>query len=264
MAENPDHFLNRIFLFPFLLSAHLLSALGYWLYYYNISHVFTICFSCAFSLVTIFFIKMRQLTGELNHIIKQFSVDKTINNKSQKTNAIEEGQSYFLYSKFRASFRQTLILFLQTNRMYGRLFLATFLVFCPMNVFFAHWLLNGHVPSENQIFMAFFTVYQANLIFLLHLLLAHCTVVLHRPKSQFIRLYITITFSAFVQNTQLQKLSSLENFPSTTGKIKYKKYAHFRRLLRLSLDAELLNTDNRYGWTYGNFGLISLKAFAKV
>lgn len=141
------------------------------------------------------------------------------------------------FGRYRALYIKTLAFFFSLNRMYGRVFLANLLGLCPSNVIMTLWMILGLVDAENNLFFVFFIVYQYLFIFAIHLLLTFCSKHIHRPVKALIHMLVHTTKNGI---------------------------GNIRSRIRLSNDIFALHTQNRYGFTYGNFGLISLAAFAKI
>lgn len=133
------------------------------------------------------------------------------------------------YTFFRSSYFDALTFFQQTNRAFGHLYLACFLAHCPVNIIINIWLFNGQVT--NSFFVIVFNVHELLFLFGIHLMLSRCTMHIHQMRNWF-------------------HLTTLQQ-PDMYTQIK------------VSNDIAVINSKNRFGFTYGSFGLISLSAFIK-
>lgn len=131
---------------------------------------------------------------------------------------------------------QNLQFFFEINRMYGKTFLVCMVIYCPVNTLFTVWLTHGKVQLQHSFTILFFVIYEFNFLFSIHLLLTYCTRHIHRPAKPY--------------------LSLMAENQHRVGLI--------RTRMKLINDILALSTTHRYGFTYGNFGLISLAAFSKV
>ena len=149
-----------------------------------------------------------------------------------------------LYSQYRHRMIQNLAFFFTINRMYGRLFLACVVSFAPSSAAMAMWITRdiiiGGDTNNNSLIkslnMFFFTIYQLVFVMLIHLALTRCTQLIHEP--------VKVLIATFVHNQH------------RTGDL--------RSRIKLIGDIDRLNIKNRYGFTYGKYGLVTLEAFVKV
>lgn len=142
------------------------------------------------------------------------------------------------YCHYRRQYTQTLLYFFECNRMYGRIFLSVLATFCPINVVLSMLVTLHNIPPQNSIVVVFHIVYEYLFIFGMHLFLTNCTKHIHRPAKVLTRL-----------NATRQAINP---------------HNRVRNRFRLALDLFVVHTKERYGFTYGNFGLISLDTFVKV
>ena len=138
---------------------------------------------------------------------------------------------------FAAKYTQTMVCFFHGNRHFGRLFLALLLAHCPSNVCFLMWIVHGLVKGFSQIFIASFFFFQTLAIFGVHLMFALCIKVIHKPANDLFHLMASS---------------------------KTKRNKSLRSKLKLHNMIMAIHTKNRYGFTYANFGLVTLKAFSMV
>src|SRR5699024_3811076 len=85
------------------------------------------------------------------------------------------------YFALRGHLIKTLSFFFRTNRMYGKLFLACVVHYCPINILFTLWLISDDLSTINRIFMSYFVCWQIIFVFATHFALAQCTKRLHKP-----------------------------------------------------------------------------------
>ena len=148
--------------------------------------------------------------------------------------SIDQSFSSIKYNYCRIELMKIYKIFFAINKMYGRAFLANLLVYCPINVVMSTWIMLGSI--QFNVFVVILIAYQFVFIFMAHLGLAYCTKHFHRPA----KLLITLMVGSMP------------------------RVAHLRGRLRLSNDIAAIHVHNRYGFTYGNFGLVSLATFMKV
>lgn len=144
------------------------------------------------------------------------------------------GRTYI--RRFKIAFVQTLQSVLLSNRTYGVLLLIFLLTNCPMNVWMIMWLLFGQWSGMDVFFVVTLTAGQVFGMFGLHLLMTLYSSAIHWPGRLLIR-----------QSVQKQCM-----------------VGDLRARLCLAYCIEVVHTRNRYGFTYGKFGLVTLSTFAKV
>lgn len=145
----------------------------------------------------------------------------------------------FPVTSYLHKFTKTVSYFFSVNQMFGRIFTSILLIYCPTNVLMTLWMLEGYIPMKNMFVAAFFITYQVVIIFIFHLKLTKCTEYIHQPISRL--------FSILLQFSHCHKQKLL-----------------LRKRFYFCPHIMALNTKNRYGFTYGNYGLISIQAFSKV
>lgn len=227
--ENFSYFLENYstpILIIFLLLHIFLAILTFHLYI-NFSNIFALKYACSSSFLGIFYIRYKQILAllcitkhKLQHNLERFQVSKVLSIHRQIITS--------------------LVFFCQINRMYGRLFFSSLVVFCPINAIFTTWILHGLVAADKFFVVIFFILYGLNFCFLLHLLLAYFTKLIHQPALILLALSLANTQRKHTRNKTLSRFT-----------------------LKLSLAFQALHTTNPYGFTYSSFGLISLMAFAK-
>ena len=149
---------------------HHLSAIGFWLYFFNLSHSFTLLSTLCATLIKIFFIKMQQ-----NYLLLR---------KLTQTKHLKG------YVWIRTKYIETYVFFFAINQMYGKLILSYLFCFLPINLLMTMWLIHGFVELENNFFMTFFVAYQMVFIFVIHLSLTYCTKIFHKPAKMFIQIMV--------------------------------------------------------------------------
>src|SRR5699024_7530589 len=126
-------------------------------------------------------------------------------------------------------FSRNLSFFFHLNHTYGGMFLANILVFCPTNACLSMYIIRGDVVYFNSIaIIGFFLFYQGMTIFIEHLCLTMVSAHIHQPSKVLIHI--------LVHNMSDRKLAGSPR-------------------LRLANSIFGLHTKNRYGFTYGKFGL---------
>lgn len=183
------------------------------------AHLLFLNFGIAATLLKALFLKWTQLYQMINGIAKQ--THPLFNSKA--------------YCQFRREFVRTLLFFASVNRMYGAMFLAFILVFCPVNCFFSVWIVSGSLDLHAELLMGFFCVHLYALLFAVHLMYARCIELIRRPCRP-------------LMHIMAQK----------------DKQIGLRTRLRLKLQIADLLSRKRYGFTYGHFGLVTMTAFFKV
>lgn len=147
---------------------------------------------------------------------------------------VQFGQNYVEY---RRKYAHKLVHFFALNKMYGRVFLAILCGCAPITALMTVWVTLGQVEMEKSFFVLFFVTYGYLAMFVIHLFLTYCSRHIHRPAKSLIRLMV---------HSQQHRLEALR----------------VRQLL--AADIAAVHTTNLYGFTYGQFGLISLITFVKV
>lgn len=103
--------------------------------------------------------------------------------RAVKANAKFEKQ---IYDFLKSNFVYVLIYFFSVNKMYGHLFVAQLLIVLPVNIIIAIWCALGYIPKLNhlnQVIVISYLVNQFFIIFVLHLILAQSTKIIHRPTG---------------------------------------------------------------------------------
>lgn len=206
-----EHGNNNMILTLAILLFHLSRGPFYWLCFYSYSHQLSICFSTSFALIVMFYIKMKQ-----NFLLLAQLSCKQLTSTTSKS-----------YSFFRNNYFGTLTFFLQTNWVFGHLYLACFLAHCPVNIIMNIWLINGQVT--NSFFIVVFNVHELLFLMGIHLMLSRCTKHIYQLRDWF-------------------HLATL-------------KQPNLHTQIKINNDIGAMNSKNRLGMTYGPFGLISLSAF---
>lgn len=145
------------------------------------------------------------------------------------------------YNHFRANSTKTLLYFFKVNQMYGKLFLGSLLIFGPINLTLSMWLVEGKLEFGTKLILYFWSFYLFIFLFLAHFILAYCAKHINRPRKHLLHIVAT-------------------NNGTTTGSKRLKSQVR----LRISLHIWALSTKHHYGFTYGTFGLVSMRAFTKV
>ena len=184
---------------------YLTSQFGFFLYFTNLANCLSVAYSCMSASLMIFYIKMKQITL----LLAEISRKRYITNRALR--------------RYRRVFGGNLRFFFRINEMFGRLFLASLIVCCPISIVFTLWFVLGYIPLENNFFMCYYIFYQFVYIFVGHLALTICTKLIHRPDRHLLTLLLT-------SGTQQRSL---------------------RQQILLSHDYEALHTSVRYGFTYG-------------
>lgn len=170
--QNYNWINNNIFFENFCLFCYyLFSSFLFFCFMYAFSHVFAISFTSSCCMLLIFFVKIRQSFLQLVKLSNQ-------------------RYSSLRYTKIRATYIHTLQYFFKINHDYGKLFLATIMIFAPVNAMMSMWITLGFVKLENNVFVAFFIFYHLYFIFVLHLFLTYCTRNIHRLSSVLIKLMV--------------------------------------------------------------------------
>lgn len=203
-----------------------LSAIGFTLYFINITHVFVCVFAFWGILLDIFMYMMKQ---NYDIIVSELS----------------KGLNLQRYNAYRTKNILALSLFFSTNKMYGRLFFATLFCFYPVNAKMTMWMVQAKLKAENNFFVAFFSIYQMVLIFAAHLVLTRTTPAIQKPSKLLFTMMVRNQHR--IANFRLKLQLSNDIFATS----------HFcdktaKRCAR-----------NRYGCHYGRFGLVSLSSFYK-
>lgn len=205
----------------FLFIFHWLSFILFWFYYYNATYAVAIFFSESLTFVYIFSLKMKLLMEVLR---------KLTNGQLPPSE----------YTPYRTSFVETLSYFFTINRIYGSIFLASFLVMGFLSAIFTLYLLIPYqIEIGQQIFLIAIVVYSMLIIFVIHWHLAKCIHRIHRPGRWLFRLMITMHCRTGLLRVKIKLLSDLMTF-------------------------NVLQANRHYGLTYGRFGLISMMAFTRV
>ena len=147
------------------------------------------------------------------------------------------GVTAIRFNQFHRHLVHTLVYLRHGNQMYGRLFLAYLVVNCPISAFAFTWIIHRAVEPDKVVFIAMIVGYQFNGIFGVHLFLSLITKHIHKPSFVMMSL---MARSLWKTRTQL------------------------RTMLKLDGAILVLHTQNRYGFNYGKFGLVTLAAFSKV
>lgn len=138
---------------------------------------------------------------------------------------------------FKVHYIQTLGCFFKGRALFSDLFLSILCLHCPENVWLImHLIHGGYIPLANRVLVSAVVFYEMLAIFAVHLFYAFTTDVIHKPGTQLHRA------SARCQKSKFSLLSRLQ----------------------LNHVVASIHTRNRYGFTYGPFGLVSLAAFSKV
>lgn len=145
------------------------------------------------------------------------------------------------YMNYRTSFVKTLSYFFSVNQVYGPLFLACFLVVGLLSIMFTLFMViwSHQMKIEQWFFLVSMVVYTIIIIFVIHWHLAKCIRRIHRPGRRLYRLMIKIHCRTEMFRVKMKLLVDLITF-------------------------NVLDANRQYGFTYGNFGLISMIAFTKV
>jgi len=225
--ENSDHFLAYSWLYlAFALAISHLFAVLVVLYLLNFVHVSAINFASTAALLTAFYVKICQVDSLLLELFQR------------KVRFISLD-----YVHFRREFTRTLVFFLSVNEQYGRLFCCALICWTPLNLFNNVDLIENYgsiyrsLSSFKKFFMLIWIIFFGYLIFIVHLLLTYCTKLIHAPSKSL--------FHILVANQRNLWMST-------------------RTRLRMANQIATLHTNNRYGFTYGDFGLVSLANFGKV
>lgn len=203
-----------------------LSAMGFTLYFLNITHVFVCVFAFWGILLDIFMYIMKQ-----NYDIIVSELPKALN--------------LARYVAYRRKSIAALSLFFATNKMYGRLFFATLFCFYPVNAKMTMWMVQANLKAENNFIVAFFSVYQMVCIFAAHLVLTRTTPAIHKPSK--------LLFTIMVRNQH-----RIANF-----RLKLQLSNDILATSHLCDKTDKKCARNRYGSQYGRFGLVSLSSFFK-
>lgn len=128
-------------------------------------------------------------------------------------------------------------MFFRLNAMYGRLFLSGLVAMVPISTRMIIWILSGQVTRPNSAFLLLYIVHECYCIFGIHLFLALCSTTIHRPAGELMHLMV-------VNRHRLGRL---------------------RARLQLShlIFALHVPWPQRYGFMYGQVGLVTMAAFAR-
>ena len=218
-------------------STYLISSTSYLVAFVNFSHDLTITFSCAFSLLLVFYIKLRQCGLILAEMLSG----------RKRSRLLQKLLLWSRFSRYRRRFTLSLIFFFRVNAAYGRLFLVCFAALCPVNVLINVGLANGMVVSSH--FVLFFNVHQFLFVFVIHYLLTRCTSHIHRTKE---------LFTGIVRENVDESGNESGSGKSGGG--------HNRSRLSMALHLWAFHCwqdKGRYGCTYGSIALISVATFAR-
>lgn len=204
----------------------------YWIFFYNLAHIFSLIFSISSTLMYTFFVRMRQSRLHLVRCVVR--------------SHYSHFRSIIHFRSFQYRYVHTLNYFFRLNRMYSRVLLWTLLVLCPISVGESMWLMLGLVKLRGLFIVIFFDLYQNLFILALHLALTFCTRRIYAPSK--------VLLHIMAQSARMQPRRN-----------KKTDLADIRILVRLEhCIAALQQNHNRYGFTYGNFGLVSMGTFTKV
>jgi len=134
----------RILILPVYLGNCILFSGCIW----NIGHINSVSFASTAGLLIVFYIRAK----ECYRLFEEFCRVRF---------------SHWKYAQIRQFYFKTLIFFLRVNRMYGKLFLISVLIYMPINAQIATWLLQGQVSS--RLVALAFVGYQINFLFAFHL-----------------------------------------------------------------------------------------------
>lgn len=138
---------------------------------------------------------------------------------------------------FRSKFLIVLRDLFHCNQVFGRALLVYILINCPINAYVSMTLLTGkHITFWQMVLLFPFLLQQFTCIFGMHFVAAKYADRVHQPCKRVIHIYL--------HNLRCR-------YPT-----------RFR--LKLSHYIEAFHTKQRYGLTYGNYGLVTLKALLKV
>ena len=142
---------------------HLFSALGFFIFFLNISHLLTMLLTFTLLHLYIFCLRLKY--------IYQYYLDK-------------KRVKMFPVTSYLHKFTKTVSYFFSVNQMFGRIFTSILLIYCPTNVLMTLWMLEGYIPMKNMFVAAFFITYQVVIIFIFHLKLTKCTEYIHQSISR--------------------------------------------------------------------------------
>lgn len=199
---------------------------GFIIFYYCNSNLLGISIFNAF--LTIVYIQTNQ--------IYQLLLNQLNNKKGYKSKLIKRYR-YYQYRFLR--------MFHGINCSINGLFLAFLLANCPNNAIMIIWIMFGQLEWPLNVLICFVIFDQLFAMFFLHYTLAKVAKWIHRPSK------ILLKICSFTQ---------LESNHNLNRKRKYSK----RTRLHLEQLVALLHTNNCYGLTYEQFGLITMYSFGRV
>ena len=207
-----------------LILCHIASAVGYWIFFFTMAHVYLLYFTTASSLILIFFIKIKQTYQYLCKLCCHRSVRFALKP----------------FAHFRRHFIASLSLLEDINQMYGTLFLGFIAMTFPLNAVMLNLALSEQTTPRHKLLNTFLITYQFNVMFIIHLFLTLCARYVHRHSK--------VMFSLMVRQKRRRR----------------RLVEQRQTRLRLANLIFAFHTTNRYGFKYGPVGLISLDAFVKV
>lgn len=250
-----------------LICLHFSSAFSFWLLCFNFTLVYSLAFSTLFSFLALFYIKMEQLRGQLEgylHLLlcrngsssKSNKRRKSIQRKGRSPKKRFVKRTFTFTTTFTREFITTTTTFARVNRLYCWLFLAACIFQVPQSAMLSLSLVFGRIPPSSRppVLFAIFNNYF--LIFALHFALA-------LPSRAFDQLGRLLHRLAVYSNYCTQNCNhKSENEKENTNTKKQNWNA--KNSLRLGRLVWAFCGENRYGCTYGDFGLVQTSTFFKV
>lgn len=148
--------------------------------------------------------------------------------------------------KFMSIHTEELTTILKVNRINSIIFLAFIVLNVPINLYTVVGFMLNIYNKVSLIFLTNIVIYQYNAIFGFHLFASIYTERIHRCSRRLTHLYVNDWPHSQYKGTKM-----------------IDSYVTINRL-KLSNYIEKFHTEKRYGFTYGPFGLITYKTFAKV
>lgn len=156
--------------------------------------------------------------------------------ESKNLNRLSSLMQRVMILRFLTHFHQTLKHLFQCNKVYGSALVAFLIVNCPINAYLSMSALTGKIPHIHLLLVGPFLLQQVICLFAFHFVVAFYSKRLHQPVKNVIHAYIHY--------------------------LKQKKILLFR--FRLAHYIEAFHNKNRYGMTYGNYGLVTFGGITKV
>ncbi|KAH9403649.1 hypothetical protein TYRP_014834 [Tyrophagus putrescentiae] len=151
-------------------------------------------------------------------------------------------------TNFKVDLTRTLLLVFSANRFFSSVLVFFLAINCPLNGILVSLLILNRIPLLKACFVGPVALEEFIFIFGIHLLIANVNKKIHRPAV------------AVLHRIFMEKARQMASTTEATNKMTPQSSTHFKISLLIQAFAF---TRKRYGFTYANFGRISLMAFVR-